>query len=129
MHAFIDRASLSEVASPWPHTTSLLHRNQSDPSAATTSLCRNIFDRKKRSSGSNSPGTYFLKSEGNVSWKNRKLPYTWVGDHSPLQSLWFPPQSWAGFLLNSPACFVVHYSRDEEKSIFSKYIPPQIRMI
>lgn len=46
MHAFIDRASLSEVASPWPHTTSLLHRNQSDPSTATTSLCRNILIEK-----------------------------------------------------------------------------------
>lgn len=56
---------------------------------------------------------YFLESKGNLSWNNRKFLNTWVEDHSPLQPLWFPLQSWTGFLLNSPACFVVHYSRDE----------------
>lgn len=56
-----------------------------------------------------------------MSQKKRKFLNTWVQDHSPLQSLWFPLQSWAGFLLSNPTCFVIHYSRDAgEKSIFSK---------
>lgn len=59
-------------------------------------------------------------SKKNLSQKNRKFLNTWVEDHSPLQSLWFPLQTWVGFLLNSPTCFVVHYSRDEGKSTFSK---------
>lgn len=80
------------------------------------------FWEKECNSGNNSPGKYFLKSKGNLSWKTRKFLNTWVEDHSPLQPLWFPLQSWAGFLLNSPTCFVVHYSRDEEKSTFSKAI-------
>lgn len=98
---------------PLASTVSPLHRNQPDPSAATTSLCRNTFDRKNAILGITAQWKYFLDSKGNLSWNNRKFLNTWVEDHSPLQPLWFPLQSWTGFLLNSPTCFVVHYSRDE----------------
>lgn len=59
----------------------------------------------------------FLKSKKDFLQKNRKFPITWAEDHSPLQFLWSPLQSWAEFLSNSPTGFVVHYSRNERKAV------------
>lgn len=65
---------------------------------------------------SSQPRKIFFLSQRRVFFgqKNRKFLNTWVEDHSPLQFLSFPLQSWAGFLSNSPTCFVVRYSRMEK---------------